>query len=372
MVLASFCFFQYLDSAYASRAALVGSIARTSEHGAHHRDTSNDTVFSMAFLESSSVRLRACCWTLLLVLPCRATAEITDPPTGDSARAGIAFISDIQAPIFFERLVLPSDRNTEATRALLHDILRKRPARVFLLGDLTSMGFHESAWETIDAFLDSLRAVRTGADAVLGNHEFLLYPSQGAMQFMSRFPDASRIGSVRSVDSLAVVMLNSNFDHLSPEQRLAQQAWYQRTLDSLDGAPSVRAVIVCCHHSPYTNSTLVGTSITVQQRFVPGFVAARKARLFLSGHAHAFEHFQRSGKDFLVIGGGGGLLHPLAEGAGKLEGDLAPVPRPRFHYIMVERSGAHLVVAIQALQDDHATVMRIPCPLAPGDSSAAE
>jgi len=166
---------------------------------------------------------------------------------------------------------------------------------------------------------------------------------------------------------VAVVLLNSNFDRLSASEAQAQQAWYTRTMDSLDEDGSIRAAIVCCHHSPYTNSTVVGSSMSVRQNFLPSFAASRKAQLFLSGHAHAFEHFRRGGKDYIVIGGGGGLLHPLNEGADRVEGDLAPVPRPRFHYIEIDRIGALLKVTVQALQDDYQAVQSLPCPLAGND-----
>jgi hypothetical protein len=219
----------------------------------------------------------------------------------------------------------------------------------------------------IDAYLDSLRALGIGVDALRGNHELMFFPEEGERNFLLRFPDASYTGYGRTVDSVAVILLNSNFDNLTPAQADAQQSWYARTLDSLDAEPSVRAVIVSCHHSPYSNSTIVGSSVRVQQRFIPLFVESRKSRVFLSGHAHGFEHFRRSGKDFLVIGGGGGLLHPLDDGTGRTAGDRAPSPRPRFHYILVRRKAAELDITIRVLQADVARVESVSCPLSNGE-----
>ena len=307
--------------------------------------------------------LRDAC--LIIILVFTSLPLVAGPGGGaDSASQKLVFISDTQAPIVFERLFLRSDRNTDATKALLQHILGERPQHVFLLGDLTSAGMLPGAWETMDAFLDSLRMLHIAADALLGNHEEMFSSEAGEKNFQLRFPEASRTGYCRTIDSVAVVMLNSNFDNLLPVEIGTQASWYARTMDSLDRDESVQAIIVCCHHSPYTNSTVVKSSAAVQERFLPLFSASRKTRLFLSGHAHAFEHFRRNDKDYFVIGGGGGLLHPLNNAEGRVEGDLAPSPRPRFHYLEITRTANRLKATVKALQDDHATVKDIACPLA--------
>jgi len=89
---------------------------------------------------------------------------------------------------------------------------------------------------------------------------------------------------------------------------------YNSKLNELDNDSSINIVIVGTHHSPYTNSTRVSPSDEAQQYFVPGYMKSKKGKLFLSGHAHAFEHFIMEGKDFLVIGGGGGPQQPLLIG----------------------------------------------------------
>jgi hypothetical protein len=128
----------------------------------------------------------------------------------------------------------------------------------------------------------------------MGNRELMFFPEEGEKNFCSRFPVAPRTGHVRTIDSIAVVLLISNFDHLTLQEALAQRHWYMHILDTLDVDRSIRAAIVCCHHAPYSNSMDVGVAKGVQEQFVTPFVASRKRQLFLSGHAHAFEHFQRS------------------------------------------------------------------------------
>src|ERR1700742_961630 len=107
--------------------------------------------------------------------------------------------------------------------------------------------------------------------------------------------------------------------------------WYKSTLSSLDNNTAIKTIIVSCHHAPYTNSTIVGCSKPVQQYFVPAYIQTKKCRLFITGHAHAFEHFKSQGKDFLVIGGGGGLHQPL-DTSNSCISDLVSKYKPMFHY----------------------------------------
>jgi hypothetical protein len=122
-------------------------------------------------------------------------------------------------------------------------------------------------------------------------------------------------------------------------------------LGKLDADSSVKAVIVTCHHSPFTNSRLVKSSTFVQEQFVPYFIQSKKARLFLSGHAHVFEHYRFQEKDFLVIGGGGGLRHPLSKSIFQLP-DLSGKYKPMFHYLTVTSDDENLNVISHALLPD--------------------
>src|SRR5204862_8046548 len=107
---------------------------------------------------------------------------------------------------------------------------------------------------------------------------------KGESNFQRRFPGHVRTGYVVLKDSIAVVLLNSNFQKLSAQDIATQDAWYMRTLAELDQANDVRAVIVCCHHSPFSNSRLVGSSPAVQRHFVPPFLNTTKACVLISGH----------------------------------------------------------------------------------------
>lgn len=271
--------------------------------------------------------------------------------TQEEQQPDILFLSDTQAPMLVERLVLRTHQNTKATRVILDEIVRLHPPALYWLGDIVSLGYRNSKWPTIDRFLEKCREAGTAVYAILGNHDVMGRPRKGARNFQQRFPEHVHTGYVQITDGIAVVLLNSNFSTLSGADIARQQAWYEDTLQALDADSSVKVVIVTCHHAPYSNSKLVGSSKLVQQRFVPGYIASRKASLFITGHSHAFERYEFDGKTFLVIGGGGGLRQPLNTSPTRLP-DLASDYKPLFHYLAVRREGTGLVLTSYCLHKD--------------------
>jgi len=277
--------------------------------------------------------------------------EVTLPSTGDTL---IAFMSDTQAPIFLESLFLRANHNEEATRLILANILASRPRAIIHLGDIVSIGSIPSSWEEFDAFCDTARSLHIPIYPALGNHELMLFPSVGLKRLRERFPWFSETGYMVRVGRVAILILNSNISRLSKEQRRAQKQWLEHTLALLDADSSVCAVILACHHPPFTNSTIVDPSAEVESLFVPLFLRDPKCRLFLSGHSHACEHFRTGGKDFLVIGGGGGLQHALLTGNEQRSKDLFPrnTTTRMFHYLQCKITATQLVLTVRMLRDD--------------------
>ena len=263
----------------------------------------------------------------------------------------IAFVADTQAPMWIEGIWLKKDNNPEATKMVLHDILRLKPATLFMLGDVVTLGPSRRAWLTIDYFMKEFNREKIPVYGILGNHELMQRPVKGEKNFQEFFPDHIRTGYVQIVDSVAVLLMNSNITSLSTAEVKKQFDWYNKTLHDLDGSDAIKSVIVTCHHPPFTNSKMVSPSNFVQQNFVPGFIKSHKAKLFLTGHAHRFEYFRYEDKDFLVIGGGGGLGHPPKRGGVRFP-DLAPEYKPSFHYLTVERTADSLIVQSHALKKD--------------------
>lgn len=263
----------------------------------------------------------------------------------------LAFVSDTQAPMWVETIVLKRNDNVRATGLVFRDIIRQKPATLFILGDVVTLGYKTKKWKGIDAWLDSCRKAGIPVSAVLGNHDVMRRAKKGESQFQRRFPDHQRTGYYRVIDSVAIVFLNSNFKKMSAADRETQQQWLRKALADLDENPGVKITIVTCHHAPYSNSTIVGSSEEVQKQFVKLFLSSRKARLFLTGHSHNFERFQQEGKDFVVIGGGGGLSQPVSDKKSRLN-DLSGSYKPPFHYLLVRRVGKQLQLTSRFLKPD--------------------
>ncbi|HWR59379.1 MAG TPA: metallophosphoesterase [Thermodesulfovibrionales bacterium] len=267
----------------------------------------------------------------------------------------IIFISDTQSPMKIETLWLKYTDNDKATARLFAEIVSEKGAdAVFHLGDIVAVGSSSKEWETAGKHLLKLKEAGLPFYPIPGNHEYMFFPDEGMEYFHKGFPELSRTWYTVRDGPLAIVLLNSNFSQITNEELSNQRLWYEEQLRKLDNDPSVRAVIVATHHPPYTNSKIVQASSEVQKEFVPLFSKYRKSRLFISGHAHAFEHFREQGKDFLVIGGGGGLLHPLRTGSEqKRRGIFSEKTDKRFfHYITCSLEETGLEVSVKMLRPD--------------------
>ncbi|CAN5287302.1 hypothetical protein BH09BAC3_BH09BAC3_37640 [soil metagenome] len=260
----------------------------------------------------------------------------------------IVFVSDTQEPMWIENVFLKANQNQRATKMIFEDISKAEPRSVYILGDIVSLGFKNKRWKKIDQYIADLRNKNIDVHAVLGNHDVMRKAKRGEVNFQKRFPDHVRTGYVDIVDSVAIVLVNSNFSKLSSDAIVHQQEWYEKMIASLDTFKVVKAVIVTCHHAPYSNSKLVGSNEIVQRRFVTAFLESKKCVLFVTGHSHAFEHFKKSGKDFLAIGGGGGIHQPLGT---SLE-DTARDYKPMFHYLTVDRMDKKLILFSYYIKDD--------------------
>lgn len=282
-----------------------------------------------------------CLWLLILAVSSAMSQQEQKPV--------IAFTSDTQEPMWVEKLFLKSDHNLQATKMIFKDIDTLRPSALFILGDVVSLGKSTRAWSNIDRYIKQTNRDSIPVYATLGNHEVMFNAKKGTNNFRARFPTYDPAGFTEVVDSVAVVLLNSNFSTMDESATATQNNWYTKKLAALDADPSVKFIIVGCHHSPYTNSRIVKPSVAVQQNFLPVFFQSKKAVLFVSGHSHNFEHFKVKGKNFLVIGGGGGLHQPLNANNENMH-DLAADYKPPFHYLEVRRENDKLNILSRMLK----------------------
>jgi Icc-related predicted phosphoesterase len=220
-------------------------------------------------------------------------------------------VGDTQRTSGYE--ILAGREQNDAPRQLVLDkIAEENPAFLVILGDLVFQGDDPSQWERFDEFAASIRQREIPVFPLLGNHEYFGSHKKAIDLFFSRFPhlhgefwNAVRFGPV------AVVLLDSNFERMGRDLVDRQDSWYKEKLAEYEKDSGVKTVVVCCHHAPFTNSTVVSDDAEVQQRFVEPFKTAAKAKLFFTGHCHSYERFALFGKEFVVSGGGGGPRQKL-------------------------------------------------------------
>jgi hypothetical protein len=294
------------------------------------------------------------CRTIILTLILLGAGSLASTAQLGVSNKRMLFISDTQAPLAAEKLVLHAYRNEEARDSLFADIIRSRPANLFMLGDLESRGSNEKSWSPLDNFLGSMKRINARVYALPGNHEYMGFSHNGIALFRSRFGDEELNGYSAIIDSVAVVMINSNFGKMGDKALSDELLWYSDKMRTLDYDPAVRAIIVCTHHAPFSNSRIVGSSQPVAERIVPVFEKTKKARLFLSGHSHNLECFGGpEEKHFMVIGGGGGIAQPLEPEDKCIKKDLLRQDeKPVNFYIIIERNGNKLNVTVRGFKKD--------------------
>ncbi len=265
----------------------------------------------------------------------------------------IGVIADTQSPIWIELLWSETERNVEATDTLFARLLKEPVDALFFLGDLVAIGSYARHWVPVDAFLDALHQKGIRTYAIPGNHEYSIPAGWGIADFYKRFPDARKLIEIQTIDSIAMVLLDTNYSKLNRKQKEIQDLRYKICMDSLQNNPAVKAIIVCTHQPPFTNSTGVSPDKKIEERLVPTYMATPKAVLFLSGHSHNLERFRQLGKEFLVIGGGGGLRQPLLTSEKLKYTDLMhPTARIRYFYVIIERKRDKLHVKAKGMNAD--------------------
>ena len=154
--------------------------------------------------------------------------------------------------------------------------------------------------------------------------------------------------------NIGLILLDSNFSDLAPEQIEKQEKWYLAELERFNKDDKLNHIIVCCHHPPFTNSQVVALSEKSKRYFADPFMRFQKTRIFFSGHGHTYERFQANDKIFIVGGGGGGPRHKVYIDPKKRRfDDLFPGPELRFfHFCEIELQGKSLNYRVQRLGPD--------------------
>jgi 3',5'-cyclic AMP phosphodiesterase CpdA len=268
------------------------------------------------------------------------------PPFEEGGR--FAVVGDLQRTSLLE---FWREQNDAERSLVVGGIARARPAFVAIAGDLTFDGSSAAKWAEFDALTAPLRDAAIPVIAALGNHEYW-GGRAGEPRFFARFPRLEeRHWYTVAYGPLRLVVLDSNIDDLTPAAWARQVRWFEATLAELDRDPEVRGALVLLHHPPFTNSSVTGDELHVQRFFVPPLLRARKSLALLSGHVHSYERFSRSGKMFVVTGGGGGPRAELRTGGDRRHpDDLFSGPALRdFNFVLFTVSGAGLAAEVMGL-----------------------
>jgi 3',5'-cyclic AMP phosphodiesterase CpdA len=262
-----------------------------------------------------------------------------------------AIVGDLQET---SRLEFWREDNTEERAILVRSIAEQRPAFVVLLGDLVFDGSSPAHWRRFDALVAPLREARVPMVPILGNHDYWWGKAKNLQYYSERFPELE--GSRwhrRRFESIELLFLDSNYGSQSGAEWRQQVRWFVDALARADDDASCRAALVFVHHPPFTNSSVTRGSEIVRRYFVDPFLAARTTRAMVSGHVHSYERFERSGKTFIVSGGGGGPRVRLLVERRSRYGDLyRPISRARrpFHYLSMQMKVDRLAVEVLGLE----------------------
>ncbi|RPJ01940.1 MAG: hypothetical protein EHM36_12955 [Deltaproteobacteria bacterium] len=247
------------------------------------------------------------------------------------------------------------ERNEKERKRIIDEMARRNPAFIVHLGDLTARGSSRKHWEEFDDLNKELRDKRVPYFPILGNHEFYGDNGEALGHYFARLSHLqNRRWYSFTWKGVALILLDSNFANLSPEEIEEQENWYLTELERFEKDDRVDHVIVCCHEPPYTNSRAISPSEKSRRYFADPFVRFQKTSLFFSGHGHTYERFQMRDKFFIVTGGGGGPRHRIYIDPGKRRfEDLFSGPELRFfHFCEIEVHGTKLNYKVLRLEPD--------------------
>lgn len=261
---------------------------------------------------------------LLLLAACRIAPPAVYPGAFSTARGEFVIYGDTRPWIFGEFWRAPAG---DARRAVIARLAEEAPDFVLNTGDLVAFGSNAGAWAGFDEEMAPIREKGIAYFAALGNHDLWPDPAAALVQWNARFPHmgAQRWYALRH-GAIDLVVLDTNFALLTPEQAAAQAAWYRDRLAADDADAEVRCVIVACHHTPRTNGIAHGSSDWVMTNVVEPGRTCSKFRAVFAGHVHSYERFLDRGVHIVVSGGGGAPLMDVAGPAGT-NPDLYDGPR---------------------------------------------
>lgn len=258
----------------------------------------------------------------------------------------IAVIGDQQRTSWVE---FWKESNTQHAE-IVTKAMAQRPDALLLLGDHVFWSSSKGDWEFFDEIMQPVHALGIPVFPLFGNHEYLGDAEVGMQNVQSRFAAARSTWYRWDADSVAYIMLNSNWSDMGEDSAAMQRTWFEQQLTACEKDVTIRAIVVSSHHPPFTNSSVVSDDVRTRDEFVPLFMKSVKGRLWLSGHCHALEMFERDGKTFVVSGGGGGPRQKLFTGAAARYTDQLSGSSIRpLHSLLLQRIGDSLMITVDSI-----------------------
>jgi hypothetical protein len=242
-------------------------------------------------------------------------------------------------------LVYGDDRSDEEAHAALVRVLRATPSDFLVnTGDIVADGGNAADWQSFFEVEAPLLRERPLFLAI-GNHE--LYNDEAGATFARYFGSSTTTGANGASGPAApygtmrwgparFFFLNGMHDWKGGDER----QWLERELARSDDEADVVWRVVVVHHGPWSSGPHGGNDKLLEAR-VPQLLASHKVDLLLAGHDHIYERGDSGLLKYVISGGGGAPLYPIAHrapSARKLE--------PAYHFLEVSaQSDAMKVVA---------------------------
>jgi len=247
------------------------------------------------------------------------------------------------------------ERNDKERKLIFDEIVKRQPAFVVFLGDLTVRGSSIKHWQEFDDLHRELREKKIPHLPILGNHDLYGNNQEALDNYFRRFPQLERRRWYSFAwKGIGLIFVDSNFSTLTAEENEQQRRWYVDELERFERDKKIDFVIVCSHEPPFTNSRVVGPNKEVEVNFANPFLKSNKTSFFFSGHAHTYERFQVGNKIFIVSGGGGGPRHKVYTDSNKRRyKDLFSGPELRFfHACEIKMTDEALIYSVLRLEPD--------------------
>jgi hypothetical protein len=225
----------------------------------------------------------------------------------------------------------------EIHRRLTQALLDEAPDAVLVTGDMVLRGSDEGDWQRFFAVTAELLP-RIPYYPAIGNHDlgragpdgrradeiFAMPPAPPGR------PEGAFWYSVELSD-VHLVFLDSN-----AYERPEQERWLEQDLAAAR-ARNVRAILAVTHSGPYSRGIHRGSPLA-RQRYLP-ILVRHKVNVLFSGHDHQYQRGRINGLDYVVSGGGGASLYPVACGVPgkprcKVEDGMRKVAKEH-HYVML-------------------------------------